>query len=124
MKTVIALLRSLLLRCPNCHEGRQMKNWFVQNEKCAKCGYEFLKETGDFWGGMVFSYSYAGFVAMLVVGILVAFDVLTWSNRVYVGTICGVLSIIALHPFTRSNWVTVMFITRGHYDDYRPKAQP
>lgn len=124
MHVIIAILRSLGLRCPHCHQGRLMKNWFVVNESCSVCGYEFLKETGDFWGGMIFSYTYAGFVAMVTAGILVAFDALSWSNRVYVAMICGVISIVVLHPFTRANWVTVMFITRGHYDDYKaPKAQ-
>jgi len=125
MKFILAILRSLNLRCPNCREGRLMKNWFVVNESCSVCGYEFLKETGDFWGGMVFSYTYAGFVALITTGILVAANALSWSNRVYVAVIFGVASIVALHPFTRANWVTVMFLTRGHYDDYKaPKAQP
>jgi uncharacterized protein (DUF983 family) len=125
MKFILAILRSLRLRCPNCHQGRLMKNWFVIHESCGVCGYEFLKETGDFWGGMVFSYTYAGFVALVTTGILVLADALTWGNRVYVAVICGVVAIVVLHPFTRANWVTVMFLTRGHYEDYRPpKAQP
>jgi uncharacterized protein (DUF983 family) len=101
-----AILRSLGLRCPHCHRGRLMKNWFVVNETCGVCGYAFLKETGDFWGGMVFSYTYAGLVAMIVAGVLVAFEALSWSQRVYVAMACGVLSIVVL--------------TRGQYEDYRP----
>lgn len=121
MNFVIGILRSLRLRCPNCQQGRLMKNWFVVNTACSACGYEFQKESGDFWGSMVFSYTYAGFVAFLVSGFLITFDLLTIGQRVYAAVIGGALAIFLLHPFTRANWIAVMFLTRGHYEEYQPR---
>ncbi len=121
MRFLIGILRSLSLRCPNCHEGRLMKNWFVVNTACSVCGYEYQKESGDFWGGMVFSYTYAGIVAMAVAGAMIGLDLLTWGQRVYAGVIGGAISIVLFHPFTRANWIAIMFLTRGQYEDYRPR---
>ena len=122
MSVILGVLRSFGLRCPNCHEGHVMKNWFVVNPACPKCGLTFLKDSGDFWGGMVFSYTYAGFVAMVIVGIMVATNLGDWSTRVYTGVICGAASIFLLHPITRANWVAVLFLTRGQEEEYRPPA--
>lgn len=121
MNFLIGMIRSLSLRCPHCRQGRLMKNWFVVNPACSACGYEFQKETGDFWGGMVFSYTYAGLAALLVAAFLIAFDLLTVGQRVYASVTGGAVAIFLLHPFTRANWIAVMYLTRGHYEEYQPR---
>lgn len=100
-----------------------MKNWFEVNPACPVCGYEFQKESGDFWGGMVFSYTYAAVAGLAAAGVLIALDALTWSQRVYVAVAFGVASILLLHPITRANWVALMYQTRGQYEEYRPKPR-
>lgn len=123
IRIILGILRSLDMRCPNCHQGQLMKNWFEVNPACPVCSYEFQKESGDFWGGMVFSYTYAAVAGLAAAGVLIALDALTWSQRVYVAVAFGVASILLLHPITRANWVALMFQTRGQYEEYRPKPR-
>jgi uncharacterized protein (DUF983 family) len=123
MDFILKMLRSLNLRCPNCQQGRILRNWIEVNRACSSCGYVFMQETGDFWGGMVFSYTYAGFTALAVAGVLIALDLFSIGARVYAAVLAGAASILLLHPITRANWVTLMFLTRGHYEEYRPPAK-
>lgn len=119
MRFLIGLLRSITLRCPHCHKGRLLKNWFVVNEKCSECGYVYLKEPGDFWGGMVFSYTYAGVSALAAAAFTIEMGWLTWGQRVYVAAIAGALGVVLFHPYSRAHWITIMYLTRGQYEDYR-----
>ncbi|HUJ74661.1 MAG TPA: DUF983 domain-containing protein [bacterium] len=117
------LIRSLSLRCPHCHQGKVMRNWLVVNPACPVCGYVFMKEQGDFWGGMIFSYTYAAVLSLALAGVLMAFHWLEIAQRVYLIAFAAVGFIILLHPVTRSNWITVMYLTRGDYPEYAPPAK-
>lgn len=123
MKLILALLYSMNLRCPHCRRGPVMKNWLEAHRACPRCGYEYLKESGDFWGGIVFSYTYAALAALAVGAVLIGFDLLTISQRVYASVLTGAAAILVLHPFTRANWIALMYVTRGHYEEYRPRPR-
>jgi len=123
MNLILALLRSFDLRCPHCHSGAVMKNWVEARRECPDCGYEYLKESGDFWGGIVFSYTYAALTALIAAAILIGLDLLSVSERVYVSVFTGAAAIFLFHPFTRANWIALMYATRGHYAEYRPKGK-
>jgi uncharacterized protein (DUF983 family) len=120
LRFVLGLLRSFGLRCPHCHVGKVMRHWFAINPKCSNCGYVFQAEPGDFWGGIVFAYTYAGVLAFGLAAILIHFELGSVEARVYVCALFIVVAVLAVHPWTRSNWITVMYLTRGQEKEYRP----
>jgi uncharacterized protein (DUF983 family) len=120
---IVELLRSFGQRCPHCHSGKVMRNWFAVNPKCAKCNYVFQAEQGDFWGGMIFSYTYSGVLAFGLAAVLYAFDILSMENRVYVTALFVAVMVLALHPWARCNWITVIYLTRSRDPVYLPDAR-
>jgi len=122
VRIIVALLRSFGLRCPHCHKGKVMRNWFTVNERCSHCNYVFQAEQGDFWGGMIFAYTYAGVLAMGLAAALYAYDLFSTETRVYVTALFAVAMVLALHPWTRCNWITVIYVTRSRDPSYLPEA--
>ncbi|MFI5400594.1 MAG: DUF983 domain-containing protein, partial [SAR324 cluster bacterium] len=101
VRVIVALLRSFGMRCPHCHRGKVMRNWFTVQARCSRCNYVFQAEQGDFWGGMIFAYTYAGFLAMGLAAALYAYDIFALETRVYVTALFAVAMVLALHPWTR-----------------------
>lgn len=124
LHTIVEFLRSFSLRCPHCHQGKVMRHWFAVNAECSHCRYVFQAEQGDFWGGMIFAYTYGGVLAFGFAGLLIKFDLLSIEMRVYATALLIAVLIVALTPFTRSNWVTVMYLTRGRDQEYLPQGKP
>lgn len=120
VKVILALLRSFGLRCPHCHQGKVMRHWFAVNAKCSTCGYVFQAEVGDFWGGMVFAYTYAGVLTFGLASLLIRYDVGSWEDRAYVCALSIAALVLFVHPWTRSNWITVMYLTRARDKTYLP----
>ena len=122
LHVIVEILRSFSLRCPHCHRGKVMRNWFAVNPECAHCSYVFQAEQGDFWGGMIFAYTYSGVLAFGFAAVLIAFNLLSVEMRVYATALVIAALVVLLNPFTRSNWVTVMYLTRGRDNEYLPKG--
>ena len=119
-KIIAELVRSFGLRCPHCHQGKVMRHWFAVNDKCSNCGYVFQAEQGDFWGGMIFAYTYSGMLAFLLAGGLYYYDVFSMEMRVYVIALFVAGMVLVLHPWSRCNWITVLYVTRGRDPSYLP----
>ena len=120
---IVELLRSFGLRCPHCHTGKVMQHWFAVNPKCATCGYVFQAEQGDFWGGMIFAYTYSGVLAFGLSAALYYFNLFTMENRVYVIALFVAAMVLVLHPWSRCNWITVIYLTRSRDPIYLPDAK-
>lgn len=120
LHVILAILRSFGLRCPHCHQGKVMRHWFAVNPKCPKCGYVFQAEVGDFWGGMVFAYTYAGVLTFGLAAALIEFNLGSIEARAYICALFIVALVLFLHPWTRSNWIAVMYLTRGRDKTYLP----
>jgi uncharacterized protein (DUF983 family) len=119
---IVEMLRSFALRCPHCHRGKVMRNWFALNQKCPACSYVFMAEQGDFWGGMVFAYTYSGALAFGLAAVLILNNLLSLEMRVYVTALFAASMVLVLHPFTRCNWITVLYLTRSREAEYRPSG--
>ena len=114
---------------------RIMSAWFFSREMCTRLvrtmtisslsgpGYTFQGETGDFWGGVVFSYAFAGILGMFTGAMLTVFGWLSIADRVYVSTGVGFVSILLCFPFAKSLWIHLLYNTRGKYDEYRPPSR-
>ena len=123
MKLLMMMLKSLRLRCPHCGSGALTRYFWVFHDDCGKCGYTFQGETGDFWGGVVFSYAFAGIVGMFTGAMLTVLGWLSIADRVYVSTGVGFVSILLCFPFAKSLWIHMLYYTRGKYDEYRPPSR-
>jgi uncharacterized protein (DUF983 family) len=76
--TLAAVLRE---RCPRCLQGHVFRGLIAMNERCPVCGYAFTRESGYFYGAVVFSYT----IAVAVYGALVSaaggcLAATTWSG--------------------------------------------
>jgi uncharacterized protein (DUF983 family) len=118
------LLRAFTFRCPNCGVGRMQRKPYVFNHDCDQCGYRYLPDDGDFWGGVVIAYTFGGIIGFIGVGLLVAFTDLSVANLVYATAAIVVASIFLLFPFCKSLYAYLMFRFRGHEEEYRPPAMP
>jgi uncharacterized protein (DUF983 family) len=116
----LELLRSFGLHCPHCHQGKVMRNWFAVNAKCSQCGYVFQAEQGDFWGGMIFAYTYSGILAFVLAAVLYYFDIFSIELRVYVVALFVAVMVLVLNPWSRCNWITILYLTRSRDPSYLP----
>ncbi|HVY71531.1 MAG TPA: DUF983 domain-containing protein [Verrucomicrobiae bacterium] len=78
--------RCLLLRCPNCDAGGQLRSWFRLHPSCQKCGLKHGGEDGFTLGTTSIGYVVAFFLVVLPVCVLVVLDVLP----VWLGVIIGI----------------------------------
>jgi len=120
LRVPLQVLRSVDLRCPHCRRGRVFRNPWLARERCPTCGLVFLRDEGDFWGGVVFNYTYAGIVGMAVAALLVKLGVQDWEWIAYGAAAAVVLSVLTLFPFAKAQWIALLYATRGHYEEYRP----
>ena len=59
------------MKCPHCGVGPLTRNFLGSVEVCPECGYRFLGQTGDFWGGVVLTYVFDGGAGVVVSALLV-----------------------------------------------------
>ena len=114
------VLRSVTLRCPHCRRARIMRNPYVAHERCPACGLTFQQDEGDFWGTVVFAYTYGGIVGLIVAALMVLAGVEHWETIAYVSATATVVAVLAVFPFAKAQWITLLYFTRGHYEEYRP----
>lgn len=66
-------------RCPACHQGSIMRNFFSLNSKCPTCGYDFNPENGFYLGAMALSYL---LTAMLTIPPMIALKLMNVDMRI------------------------------------------
>ena len=75
MLRLFRCLKGLGLKCPHCGIGPLTRNFLGSVEKCHDCGYTFLGQTGDFWGGVVLTYVFAGGAGITVAALLINYEI-------------------------------------------------
>ena len=124
LRTFFRLLGGFTLRCPNCSGESMLRNYYVFKLNCSKCEFVYQMDEGDFWGGVVYSYTFAGVSGMVVASLLNAFSPFGWVTILYASAGAAVASILLFFPFAKSLWVYTLFLTRGQYEEYRAKKPP
>ena len=119
MRIILYFLKSLSLRCPHCRANTLVRRWYAVQERCSDCGYVFHGEQGDFWGGVVISYTFGGLIGLLSAAGQIGFGWFEVETRVYVSVSLAVLGIVLLFPVAKSAWIHIMYATRGHYAEYK-----
>ena len=113
-------LKGLGLKCPNCGVGPLTKNFLGEVEVCSNCGYTFLGQTGDFWGGVLLTYMLAGGASITAAACLIAYDVGSTVSVTFISVGIAIVTIFATFPFCKGVWIHIVFQGRGHYAEYRP----
>lgn len=114
------LPRSLLLRCPHCDAFPLLRTKVEFHDTCGNCGYRFIVEDGDFWGGVVFSYTFAGISGMLCGLLLTVAGWFPWDTNVYISAGVALVTTVVSYPWAKAAWVHLLYLTRGQYADYAP----
>jgi uncharacterized protein (DUF983 family) len=114
------VLRSADLRCPHCRRAGLYRRPYLAHERCPACGLVFQRDEGDFWGAVVFTYTYAGGVGLLLAALLFRLGVQRWETIAYAAAGATVLAALAAFPFAKAQWIALLYHTRGHYEEYRP----
>jgi len=108
-RLVLALRRSVALRCPRCGETPLFRGWFAMAESCALCGLRFERAQGYFVGAIYVNYAVttviaiAGyFVLWIYTGISTAAQLALW------------LPFVTLFPlwffrYSRSLWLALEY---------------
>ena len=95
----------LLLRCPNCQQGRLFGSWFRMNERCSYCGLAFYRESGYYVGSIYINY--AGTVAVLAVAFLLFFRAVPEQFELMFFLLVALVSSLVLFRHSRSLWIAI-----------------
>jgi uncharacterized protein (DUF983 family) len=117
---LLGLLLAVRLRCPHCRKSGLYRRPYVLHAHCPVCGLAFERDEGDFWGGVVFSYVYAGVAGLALAALLIVLGVTRWDWIAYAAAGTAALTALAVFPFAKAQWITLLYLTRGHYEEYRP----
>ena len=113
--------RALWLRCPNCGEGRLIKNWFRLHERCPFCQVWLEREEGYFLGAMAVNIIIGEFVPVFAA---VAVVIATWPTppwgvlQIAVPVAMGLFPVL-LFPFSRMLWLALDWTFRPPTRDNR-----
>lgn len=119
-RVLLTLPLAVTLRCPHCRQGRLFRKPYVIHERCPVCGLAFERDEGDFWGGMVFSYTFGGLAGLALAAVLVQLGWQDWETLAYLCAGAAVLTILLLFPVAKALWIWLLYLTRGGYEEYRP----
>lgn len=111
---ILAILNN---RCPNCKKGRifnkekSMINFSIpkMNKTCPSCGFQFLKETGFFYGAMYVSYALTvaeGFICFIMGYFLLGLSLMT--NFILISVIALLLSKFNF-KISRTIWIYLFY---------------
>jgi uncharacterized protein (DUF983 family) len=119
--------RCLLLRCPNCDSGGQLRSWFRLQPKCPQCGLAHGGEDGFTLGTTSIGYVVAFLLVVLPVCGLVVLNLLSVWLGVVLGIVGSAAVSIGLYPVFLG-WVLMMYYapTAEHLpvNQKRPRAVP
>lgn len=113
--------RAITLRCPNCGQGRLIKNWFGLEERCPVCQVWLEREEGYFLGAMAINLIVAELIP--VIGAVI-YVISTWPNppwqvlQIAVPVLMGLFPIV-LFPFSRMLWLALDWTFRPPTRDSR-----
>jgi uncharacterized protein (DUF983 family) len=100
--------RCLLLRCPNCNAGGQLRTWFRLHARCPQCGLPHGGEDGFTLGTTSIGYVVAFLLVVLPVCVLVVLNLLSVWLGVVIGIVGSTLVSIGFYPIFLG-WVLMMY---------------
>lgn len=118
MNLVTAILQG---KCPRCRKGDvftypavKLSQFNKMNEKCPHCGLRLEPEPGFYQGAMYVSYGIT-IIFMVMIGLLLYFtgDPSEW---VYIGTVIGVMILLAPFNYRYSRILYLHLIGGIKYD--------
>lgn len=107
----------MLLRCPNCEQGRMFRGLFKMDEKCPHCGARYERLSGESIGGTMLNLSLAETLSMggyIVTQALfsppLAFQLTFWVSF-------NIIFILLFYRHARGMWVSVAYLSGSVYPD-------
>jgi uncharacterized protein (DUF983 family) len=108
--------RALRLRCPNCGSGGVLKNWFVLQNRCPRCGIRLDRGEADdyFLGGMLFNIVLAEvlFALVLLIVVVAMWPAVPWAGVEYSLVAAMIAAPIVLYPVSRLMWLALDLLLR------------
>jgi uncharacterized protein (DUF983 family) len=108
-------------KCPRCREGQmfiypvsKLPGFNKMNEYCLHCGVRFEPEPGFYQGAMYVGYAFT-ILVILVIGLSLYF-LANPSDAVYIGTVIGVMVLIAPLNYRYSRIFYLYFFGGIKYD--------
>jgi uncharacterized protein (DUF983 family) len=115
--TTRKLLVGLLLRCPNCEQGRIFRGLFKMEATCAVCDVRYERQDGESLGGMLFNLGLAEtlsiggyFVSEALFHPPLAFQLIFWG-------VFNVMFVVLFYRHARALWVSINYLAGGVYTD-------
>jgi uncharacterized protein (DUF983 family) len=100
--------RCLLLHCPNCDSGGQLRSWFRLHPQCPRCGLKHGGEDGFTLGTTSIGYVVAFLFVVIPVCGLVVLNLLPVWLGVVLGIVGSAVVSIGLYPVFLG-WVLMMY---------------
>ena len=105
MRFRILLWRALRLRCPLCGEGKLFRNWWIINEKCAKCGADFQREPGFYLGSIYYNYGLTAIIIAIAYPLLLFSGAMSNDALLYSSLAFMLLFPLWFFRYARSLWL-------------------
>lgn len=98
------------LRCPHCGRGTVLLRYAAVRERCATCGFRYLRDADpSYFGGAVFvNYMMSGglVLGLFLVAVLVTLPDVPWAALSYTAPVVAIGLVLLLHPVSRVIWLT------------------
>src|SRR5438132_591116 len=117
-----ALLR---LRCPICGKGKLFRGYFDSPERCASCGYFFMRESGYFLPHVPIGYAFTVLTALGSWPILyyvfrVRNPVVTLSIMIAVAVLFGIWFV----RYSKVIWLAIdLTLNPPHSEDFEARGR-
>ncbi len=112
------LVRGLLLRCPHCGRGRIFRSFLEAYEACPACTRVFLRDPGDWTGGVEMTLLLAFPLGLSLVVALRAWTNIGLPGRLAIGAATLALLLPVAYRHVKGFWLGVLRAWEG------PEPQP
>jgi len=94
----------LRFRCPHCGRGAVISGLFSTHERCAVCGFVFMRGNPAYFSGAIFINYLLGAGATLVAFLVLlaaTWPNVPWNVLAYAGPVGAVVIILLIHPLAK-----------------------
>lgn len=103
----------LLLRCPNCEQGRTFTGLFKMNKVCPYCGVRFEKQDGESVGGMYINLGIAELTSLGGFFLVHALIDPPFVPHAIFWVTYNILFCVLFYRHSRSLWIAISYLTGG-----------
>lgn len=103
----------LLLRCPNCEQGRTFTGLFKMNKVCPYCGVRFEKQDGESVGGMYINLGIAELTSLGGFFLVHALFDPPFVPHAIFWVSYNILFCVLFYRHSRSLWIAISYLTGG-----------